>query len=89
MDTLVDSMLEFGVAGLMGVLWVWERAHSRLRERQLTTAHDRLVRRGERLDVLAETVSKNTAAMVEFQQTQRHLAEILEGLRNEMLRMRA
>lgn len=82
----MEALLEFGVAGLMGVLWVWERGHSRRRERQLSQAHARILRRDEKLNVLVRIVRRNTAAMMQFQQTQEHLAKILEALTHEFIR---
>lgn len=82
---MIEALLEFGVAGLMGVLWMWERAHSRGRERQLSQAHDQIHRRDEKLSVLVRTVRRNTAAMMQFQQTQEHLAKILEALTHEFI----
>lgn len=79
-DPAIESILEFGVAGLMGLLWVWERAYSRRRERQLSEAHERLATRDEKLAVLVGLVRRNTAAVIQFQHTQRHLAAVLEDL---------
>lgn len=79
-DPTIEAFLEFGVAGLMGFLWVWERAYSRRRERQLNDAHERIVERDEKLSVLIGLVRRNTAALVQFQQTQRHLIDVLESL---------
>lgn len=83
---MMEALLEFGVAGLMGVLWVWERGHSRRRERQLSQAHDRILRRDEKLGILVRIVRRNTAAMMQFQQTQEHLTKILEALTHEFIR---
>lgn len=82
---MIENLLEFGMAGLMGVLWVWERSHSRRRERQLTATHDRLMRRDEHLRLLMRMTQKNTRALVEFERTQRRLAEIMEGIGHAML----
>lgn len=77
-DTLIEQLVQFGVAGLMGVLWVWERLHSRKRERQLSEAHARLLDEREHLDVLVRLVRQNTQALERFEQTQRRLATLLE-----------
>ncbi len=83
---MIEAMLQFGVAGLMGVLWVWERGHSRRRERQLSEAHERIVRRDERLGVLVGMVRRNTAAMIQFHHTQKQLADLLEVMTHEWVR---
>ena len=79
-----QSLLQFGVAGLMGVLWIWERAHSRKRERQITETHQRLMQRDQQVITLIKLVRKNTIALVEFERTQRRLGEILEGMAHAM-----
>lgn len=81
-NRMIEAILQFGMAGLMGVLWVWERSHSRQRERQLSATHERLMRRDEQLNVVVRMVRKNTKALVEFERTQRRLGEILEGMRD-------
>jgi hypothetical protein len=68
----------------MGLLWVWERGHSRRRERQLTAAHDRLIRRDLQVKTLVRLVRQNTQALVEFERTQRTLGTILEAIRHEI-----
>lgn len=81
---MIDTLVQFGVAGLMGVLWVWERTHSRRRERQLSEAHDRLMRRDQHVGILVQLVRQNTQAMVELQQSQQRMNELLEGIQHEM-----
>lgn len=75
---IVEHLTQFGVAGLMGVLWVWERLLSRRRERQLSEAHDRMVGEREQLSVLIELVRRNTQALERFDQTQARLLELIE-----------
>jgi len=79
---MIDSLVQFGVAGLMGALWVWERGHSRRREQQLTEAHERLMRHRDQTRLMMHTVRRNTEALVEFERTQRRLGEILENIQN-------
>jgi hypothetical protein len=79
---MIEAMAQFGVAGLMGALWVWERGYSRRREQQLTAAHERLTRSQEHLRVMIHTVRRNTEALIEFERTQRRLGEILEAIRH-------
>jgi len=79
---MIDTLVQFGVAGLMGALWIWERAHSRQREQQLSAAHEQLVQRNSHLRVLTALVHDNTRALVEFERTQRRLVGVLEGIRH-------
>jgi len=83
-----ETLLQFGVAGLMGMLWMWERTHSRRRDQQLSQAHDQLMRREEQFRVMLSLVRKNTRALVEFERTQRRLGQVLEGIRNAMRQQR-
>lgn len=82
--TLIEMLLQLGTAGLMGVLWVWERSHSRQRERELTESHQRLMHTSMEQDALRQLVDRNTTALVDFRQTQQNLNHILEGLRHEL-----
>jgi hypothetical protein len=78
---MIESISQFGVAGLMGVLWVVERLNSRRRETQLDEAHARLLRRGEELELLTRLVQRNTVVIERFHATQRRLQRVLEGWR--------
>lgn len=77
---LIESATQFGVAGLMGALWVWERLYSRRREHELSQAHRLLIRREQELKVLVEIAQHNTAAIERFEKTQARLAESIEQL---------
>ena len=55
---MVETLAQFGVAGLMGLLWVWERMHSRRREQQLSDAHQRLMMSDRQLEVLIRLVQQ-------------------------------
>jgi len=79
----IEPLMQFGVAGLMGVLWVWERALSRRRESQLDDAHRRL--RAQRADrrVLMETIERNTRVIERFEQTQRVFIQMMERMSDE------
>lgn len=83
---MIQPLTQFGVAGLMGVLWVWERLLSRKREAQLDAAQARLVRQGEEWKALLETVQRNTQALERFEQTQAQLKALLERMSHELLR---
>lgn len=77
---LVEPLTQFGVAGLMGALWVWERTSSRRREAQLTQAHERLAEQRLEVKVLVRLVRQNTQAIEGFRQAQRQVAQILERM---------
>jgi hypothetical protein len=79
-DPMIQQLTQFGVAGLMGVLWVWERLHSRKREGQLSEAHGELMTDREQLHEMVELVRRNTAAIERFAQTQTRLQDILERM---------
>lgn len=76
----IESLTQFGVAGLMGVLWVWERMSSRKREAELSQAHRRLMKQREELAVLIRMVRQNTKALERFDQTQQQLRELLVAM---------
>ena len=83
---LIESLgpvTQFGVAGLMGALWIWERSLSRKRERQLNEAHEKLVRQHRELRMLVQLVRRNTRAVERFDQTQQELRHVLERMRDE------
>ena len=75
-----QNMTQFGVAGLMGALWLWERLYSRKREQELTQAHQRLTAQQQELQTLITLVQRNTAAIERFEQTQQRIADVLEGM---------
>ena len=82
----LGSFTQFGVAGLMGALWVWERMLSRKRDTQLNAAHEQLMRQHHELRTLITLVRRNTRATERFEQTQKQLRELLERINHEMPR---
>jgi len=76
----IESFAQFGVAGLMGTLWLWERFYSRRREQELTQAHQHLIRQQQELQTLINLVERNTAAIERFDQTQSRFADLLDRL---------
>ena len=86
---LVQPLTQFGVAGLMGLLWVWERLMSRKRESQLNEAPHRMIQEHRELSVLVKLVRQNTRAIVRFDQTQMQLKELLEKMNDEIERKAA
>lgn len=81
---MIDGLAQFGVAGLMGMLWVWERMHSRKRESQITEAHEHLMRQAQELAVLTQLVSQNTEALISFESAQQRMCQLLEDIAHEM-----
>lgn len=76
-EELIQPLAQFGVAGLMGVLWVWERTFSRKRESELSEAHARLLAQQQEVGVIVELVRRNTEAFERFSQVLKELAEDL------------
>ncbi len=60
---IVSDITSFGVAGMMGAMWLWERRQSRQHEDQLDQAHARIVSDRVQLDVLMDVVKRNTEAV--------------------------
>ncbi len=83
LTAFMSEFASFGAAGLMGAMWLWERRAGRLREQQLTDAHERIGRDEQRLEHLSRVVEANTTALTRFSETQRHLAETLKDLARE------
>jgi len=81
---MIEPLTQFGVAGLMGVLWLWERLHSRRRERQLSESHERLMGERRELHELVELVRRNTRAIEHFEATQAQLHDLLERMHDEI-----
>jgi len=79
----LESLTQFGVAGLMGALWVYERFLSRRRDQPLTEAHHKLIAQREQLQVLLRLVHRNTRAIERFEQTQLQLKTLLESMHHE------
>ncbi|MCC7193374.1 MAG: hypothetical protein IT444_11385 [Phycisphaeraceae bacterium] len=80
---MMQQLAQFGVAGLMGVLWVWERLHSRRREEQLSEAHERILSERQELHEMVELVRRNIGAIERFEQTQTRLQQLLERMHDE------
>lgn len=81
---LLKEAAQFGVAGLMGVLWVWERSMSRKRAEQLDEAHRRLVSRGSQLRMMVQLIRENTRAVEQFTQAQTELRSLVELISHDV-----
>jgi hypothetical protein len=74
------SLTQFGVAGLIGWMWIVERRAASERERQLREAHDRLTADRTRLEVLVQALRDNTRALTALEAGQRGVVELLRRL---------
>lgn len=83
-QSIMTDLANFGAAGLMGAMWLWERRLSRQREQQLNDAHERIIRDEERLKMLTHVVDQNTAAVTRFSETQRQVVDALKDLTREL-----
>ena len=80
----VDEFASFGAAGLMGMMWLWERRQSRSYEQQIGEAHSRILRDEQRLESLTQVVEHNTAALARFTESQRAMIDTLKDLTQEV-----
>ena len=79
-DGLLTALAQFGPAGLIGFLWLYERRSSVARERQLDEAHQRVMSLDRQLEALLSVIQDNTRAINCLQQSQRRLTELLDRL---------
>jgi len=77
---VVASVTQFGVAGLIGWMWMTERRAAAGREKQVGEAHDRLMRERRELELLVDVVRENTRALAAVEAGQRALADAVERL---------
>lgn len=77
---IISALAQFGVAGLIGWMWLSERRSAAGRERHLDEAHERI--RGDRLaiDALVQLVRENTRALSGVEHQQRELCAAIERL---------
>lgn len=76
-ETMLMTLTQFGAAGLIGVLWLYERRQAAARERQLDEAHRRVVGQERELEALLRVVQDNTRAMSALEASQRRLVALL------------
>lgn len=78
METQVAAAVtQFGVAGLIGWMWLSERRASGARERQIGELHDRILRERTELEVLVTALKENTRALAALEAGQRGLVALL------------
>lgn len=74
---LLGSVAQFGVAGLIAVMWLVERRSALAREKELSEAHGRVMSQKVELDALIEVVRENTRAVAALEGGQRELTALL------------
>lgn len=72
------ALTQFGVAGLIGWMWITERRAAATRERQLSELHERILRERRELDVLVSVLNDNTRALTALEAGQRAVIAVLE-----------
>jgi len=79
---MMGALAQFGVAGLIGWMWLSERRASGERERQIRETHEMLRQERTRLRTLVRIVAENTRALGALESTQRELAMALRAMGN-------
>lgn len=82
---LLTTAAQFGVAGIIGWMWLTERQSARDRDDQLGRAHALLSESQKHVDVLLKALDDNTRAIVTLEGTQRRLIDAIDerGRRSE------
>src|SRR3982750_3663208 len=75
----LDQLMNLGVAGIMGAMWLWERRTSRQREEQIDEAHARIMSDRVALDQLMDLVRQNVEAMTKLSAIQEQLMREIRG----------
>jgi hypothetical protein len=76
------DLSSLGVAGLMGLMWLWERRTSQKREQQLDEMHSRVVADRIQLEQLITVVRQNAEALARLSSTQEHLLRQLAPVKS-------
>ena len=75
--TVATTLAQFGVAGLIGWMWLTERRAATERDQQLTESHTLLSQSQKSLDVLLKALDDNTRAITTLESAQRALTDTL------------
>src|SRR5687767_1653289 len=86
---LLPILSQFGAAGLIGLMWIAERRHAAVRERQLDEAHGKLSAQDQALRALLDVVKENTRAIATLEQTQRQLIDLAQSVFHASARRKA
>ena len=76
--TLATTLAQFGVAGLIGWMWLTERRAADARNQQLSEAHTQLAQDRTTITTLLKALEDNTRAITTLESTQRMLIDTLE-----------
>jgi len=60
---IIDHFMSFGMAGLMGAMWLFERRESAKRNAQLDETHAKLIADKQHIDALMNLIRQNTEAL--------------------------
>lgn len=77
---IATALAQFGVAGLIGWMWLTERRSAAARDQQLAQAHDRLIDGRANINVLLSALDQNTRALTAIEIGQRRAVDLLERL---------
>ncbi len=78
---MLQTLTEFGAAGLIGLMWLCERGRAARRDRQLDEAHQRLLSQRRDLKLWMAIVAQNTRAIGGLEQAHRDLLRVLRRWR--------
>lgn len=73
-NTLAATLTQFGVAGLMGWMWLSERRAAAERDRHLAQAHERIAQDRVAMNAVLEALRDNTRVLGGVESTLRGLA---------------
>ena len=77
----LDDLTGLGAAGIMGLMWLWERRNSQKREQQIDDAHQRILADRVQLEQLILVVRQNAEAVTRLTTTQEQLLRQLTSTR--------
>lgn len=78
----LDDLTGLGAAGIMGLMWLWERRNSQKREQQIDDAHQRILADRVQLEQLILVVRQNAEAVTRLTTTQEQLLRQLTVTRS-------
>jgi hypothetical protein len=78
---LLPSLTQFGVAGLIGLLWILERRNAAAREKQLDESHGRILALHRDAEILLSVIRENTRAIAALEHAQQRLIALLDRSR--------
>ncbi len=82
-EAILQSLTEFGAAGLIGMMWLIERGRGAKRDRQLDDTHRRLMAQRRDLMLWMRLVERNTRALKALEVGQREAIRLLRRWRRQ------